>query len=84
MAVKRISRYIALEDVNMDFTPLEVEKFDAFINNGCSVPEAAKGLRRSELEVFLLYLDRIMRKKVKPIYSLRRIPNRKEDEDAHK
>lgn len=82
--MKRAPRYyIALSEVNMDFTFREVEKFDAFMNAGCSLPEAAKALRRTELEILILYLDRIMLRKIKPIYSLRRIQNRKEDESEH-
>lgn len=66
---KRNSIYIALEEVeDTDFfwSSKEVKKFDGLWEEEMPITEIAKELRRSEIAVFLLSLDRIHREKIKP------------------
>lgn len=70
MAHRRARRYIALENKNFDFTRREVENFDILFNMDYSLNEIARHLRRTRVETFLLYLDRVDQEKVKPKYVL--------------
>jgi hypothetical protein len=66
---KRNTIYIALEEVeDMDFywSPKEIEKFDGLWKEDTPIKEMAESMRRSELAVFLLSLDRIFRGLIKP------------------
>jgi hypothetical protein len=66
---KRSSIYIALEEVeDADFywSPLEINRFDELWKKDTSIVEIAKEMKRSEIAVFLLSLDRVFRNKVKP------------------
>lgn len=61
--------YLALEEVeDADFywSPSEVEKFDEMWEKKTPLNDISKEMRRSEVAVFLLSLDRVFRKKVKP------------------
>jgi hypothetical protein len=61
--------YIALEEVeDADFywSPSEIERFDNMWKKKFPIVEIAKELRRSEIAVFLLSLDRVFRGKIKP------------------
>jgi len=61
--------YIALEEVeDADFywSPKEIEKFDGLWVEETPIKEMAEALKRSEIAVFLLSLDRIFRGKIKP------------------
>lgn len=69
----RVPRYIALSEVNMDFTPRELEAFDYLIDEGYDISDIASYLKRNQLEVFLLYLDRLWNEQIEPMYTLRRI-----------
>jgi hypothetical protein len=65
---KRNTIYIALEDVeDVDFywSPKEIETFDGHWKEDTSIIDIAKSMRRSELAVFLLSLDRIFKRKIK-------------------
>lgn len=66
---KRNNIYIALEDVeDVDFywSRKETEKFDKAWEKDTPIKEIATEMRRSEIAVFLLSLDRILKGKVKP------------------
>ena len=58
--------YIALDDLNIDFTwfPHEVDQAVMHWNIGMSLAEMAKHFRRTEEEVFLLLMDLSMRGKI--------------------
>jgi hypothetical protein len=71
-------RYIAFDDHNFDFSQKEVRLFDDLIRRGYDVTQIARLFARSQIEVFLLYLDRVEKKRIDPIYSLRLIER---DED---
>lgn len=61
--------YLALEEVeDTDFywSPSEIEKFDVMWKKDTSLHEISKEMRRTEISVFLLSIDRVFRKKVKP------------------
>ncbi|MCM3774012.1 hypothetical protein M3225_26715 [Priestia aryabhattai] len=62
--------YIVFEDKNLDFTQKEVRIFDRLIERGFSIPEIARRIRRNRLEVLLLYLDRVDKEIVDPVYKL--------------
>lgn len=62
--------YIVFEDKNLDFTQKEVRIFDRLIERGFDIPEIARRMRRNRLEVFLLYLDRVEKEIIDPIYIL--------------
>jgi hypothetical protein len=66
---KRNNIYIALEEVeDMDFywSPNEIKKFDTWWEKDTPLAEIATKMKRSELAVFFLSLDRVFRGKVKP------------------
>ena len=55
-----------IEDTDWFWCPSEIEKFDRLWNEGKPIKEMAQELRRSEVAVFLLSLDRIFKGAVKP------------------
>jgi len=62
--------YIVFEDKNLDFTQKEVRIFDRLIERGFDIPEIARRMRRNRLEVLLLYLDRVEKEIINPVYTL--------------
>lgn len=65
---KRNNIYIAMEEVeDADFywSPNEIKQFDALWEEDTPIVEIATEMKRSEIAVFLLSLDRIFRKKIK-------------------
>lgn len=62
--------YIVFEDKNLDFTQKEVRIFDRLIERGFGLPEIARRMRRNRLEVLLLYLDRVEKEIIDPVYKL--------------
>lgn len=58
--------YIALEEVNMIWTPKEVGWFDDMWRSGSSLLFIAAKLKRKPLEVALLIMDRELKGKIKP------------------
>lgn len=73
MGAHKQPRYIALSEVNMDFTPRELEAFDTLMAEGHDIRDVARYMKRNSLEVFLLYLDRVYYDLLEPVYTLRRI-----------
>jgi uncharacterized protein YjbK len=66
---KRNTIYIALEEVeDADFywSPKEIEKFDILWKKKTPITEIATAMRRTEVAVFLLSLDRVFRGINKP------------------
>jgi hypothetical protein len=66
---KRNNIYIALEEVeDADFywSRKEIEKFDKKWNEDTPITEIAMEMKRTEIAVFLLSLDRIFRGQIKP------------------
>jgi hypothetical protein len=66
---KRSEIYIALEEVeDVDFywSPNEIIRFDEGWEKDTPIVEMAKELRRSEIAVLFLSLDRVFRGKIKP------------------
>jgi hypothetical protein len=66
---RRNTIYIALEEVeDADFywSPTEIDRFDSLWKLDNPIVEIAKEMRRSEIAVFLLSLDRVFRGKIKP------------------
>lgn len=66
---KRNNIYIALEEVedtNFYWSPKEIVRFDKLWEEDTPITEIATEMRRSEISVFILSLDRIFREKVKP------------------
>lgn len=64
--------YIALENANFDWLKSQVEEFDRLLNSGTGLREIAKHFKRTETEIVLLYLDRLIKKKVECHYELQR------------
>jgi hypothetical protein len=50
--------YIAHEDSNLDWKPKELEKFETLWNAGVSIQNIAKKLKRTQMEIGLIILDR--------------------------
>jgi hypothetical protein len=66
---ERNNLYIAfeeLEDVDFYWSDKEVKMFDKLWKRKAPVADIAKALHRDEISVFLLSLDRIFQKKIKP------------------
>jgi hypothetical protein len=62
----RSELYIACDQFDFDWTVNAVTKFDEFWKAGNSVQEIAQIMKRDEIEVFMLYLDRVYRNKIDP------------------
>ena len=58
--------YIALEDLDFDWTKEQVKKFDELWSRGDSLPLIAKTLRREQDEVALLVMDRSRKGAIAP------------------
>jgi hypothetical protein len=58
--------YIALEEINHDWTPEEVKRFDQMWKAGYSTWEIARAFIRPIDDVNILVYDRCYRKKIKP------------------
>lgn len=67
--------YIVFEDKNLDFTPKEVAIFEKLLEKDFNIPDIAKYLKRSQLEILLLYLDRVDRNFIEPIHKIIQIDN---------
>jgi hypothetical protein len=57
--------YIACEQFDFDWLFPAVELFDRLWIRGKNLSQIAKTLKRDETEVFLLYIDRVSKKKIK-------------------
>jgi hypothetical protein len=66
---KRPVIYTALEnieDTEWFWSRKEIRKFDRLWNQDMPIRDIAKELRRTEMAVFLLSLDRLFKEKIKP------------------
>lgn len=60
--------YIAHEHAGLDWDPKEVIKFDRLWNQGASYKEMARTLKRPQMDVTLLILDRAEKGYIKQRY----------------
>jgi hypothetical protein len=65
-ALLRHELYIACEQFDFDWTVWAVGRFDAFWADGMNLGEISETMQRNEIEVFMLYLDRVYKGKIKP------------------
>lgn len=56
--------YIALEDLNFDWSVKDIEKFDALWREGKPLQEIAKILKRPQDEIAVIILDRARKGKI--------------------
>ncbi|MBB6452008.1 hypothetical protein HNQ94_000429 [Salirhabdus euzebyi] len=61
-----MSVYIAHENSNLDWKPKELQKFRNLWNEGFSIQDIAKKLKRPEIEIGLIILDQAHKGKIKP------------------
>jgi len=66
VAVERRATYIALEELNFLWDEDDVLKFREMWEEGLSLPDIAKQLKRKKNEVAVLILDQAEEKKIKP------------------
>jgi hypothetical protein len=65
-ALLRHELYIACDQFDFDWTKWAVARFDEFWQAGESLQSIAKIMQRNEIEVFMLYLDRVYKNKIQP------------------
>jgi hypothetical protein len=65
-ALLRHELYIACEQFDFDWTIWAVGRFDDFWKSGMNLGEISETMQRNEIEVFMLYLDRVYKGKIKP------------------
>jgi hypothetical protein len=65
-ALLRHELYIACEQFDFDWTIWAVKRFDDFWTDGMNLGEISETMQRNEIEVFMLYLDRVYKGKIKP------------------
>lgn len=51
--------YIALDHANLDWKPKDVHRVEIMWNNGLSLKEIARNIKRSHKDTFLLIYDRL-------------------------
>ena len=59
-----INPYIALEDLNFDWALKDIQKFDHLWNEGKSLQEIARILKRPQDEIVVIILDRARKGKI--------------------
>lgn len=64
--IKREQLYIALEGFNFDWRLNEVKQFDLLWNSGENIQGISRKMKRSEVEILLLYMDRVSKENINP------------------
>ena len=62
--------YIALEDLDFSWKKREVKRVIGLINNGATIKELKKDLKREGDEIFLLLMDLVRNNRIDPEHNI--------------